>query len=150
MKQVLGKLYKKPILSQQFHINKHIITLGISVHATITIIFMCLCACVRVRALCLLFLHLTAAGFDLGSLKLLGIVWVGDWGEWKKRQIADMSSMANPIFLYFQARTAHFTKFFADFSLSRIDETISTASSLEITSHTWWFKAHKLTKKKKI
>lgn len=50
--------------------------------------------------------------------------------------MAEQSSTATPRLLRFQARTAHSTSLLADFPLSGVEETISTASWLEITSHT--------------
>lgn len=55
----------------------------------------------------------------------------------KKRHIAEQSSTATPLLTRFHARTAHSTSLFADFALSLADETISTASLLEMTSQTW-------------
>ena len=51
--------------------------------------------------------------------------------------MAEISSMAMPLFLFFQARTAHSTSLLADFSLSGVEKTTRTASWLEITSHTY-------------
>lgn len=60
-----------------------------------------------------------------------------DEGEvWKKRQIAEISSIAIPFLLRFQARAALSTRRLAAFALSGVEDTISTASWLDITSHT--------------
>ena len=63
--------------------------------------------------------------------------WSSDGEEWKKRQIAEISSIAMPLLLRFHARIAHSTKCLADSVLSAVEHTISTASWLEITSHTY-------------
>ena len=55
---------------------------------------------------------------------------------WKKRHIAEMSSIAIPCLLRFHACTAHSTRRLADLALSGVEDTICTASWLEITSHT--------------
>ena len=55
---------------------------------------------------------------------------------WKKRHIAEISSMAIPFLLRFHACAAHSTRCLADLALSGVEDTICTASSLEITSHT--------------
>lgn len=60
--------------------------------------------------------------------------WEGE--GWKKRQIAVMSSVATPRFFRFHASTAHSTSLLADLFRSGAEETISTASWLEMTSHT--------------
>lgn len=60
----------------------------------------------------------------------------GDGESWKKRHMTEISSIAIFLFLYFQARIAHWISLLAAFALSGVDETICTASSLEITSHT--------------
>jgi len=60
-----------------------------------------------------------------------------DGEEWKKRQIAEISSIAMPLLLRFHARIAHSTRCFADSVLSAVEHTISTASWFEITSHTY-------------
>lgn len=67
------------------------------------------------------------------------MVW-GTWcegGEWKKRQIADISSIAMPFLLLIHSCLAHFTSLSAAFSLFGVEATIFTATWLEITSHTW-------------
>lgn len=51
--------------------------------------------------------------------------------------MAEISSVAIPFLLRFQARIARSTNRLADLALSCIDDTISTASSFEITSHTY-------------
>jgi len=51
-------------------------------------------------------------------------------------QIAEMSSIAIPGLLRFHAQAACFTSLLADFSLGA-EETICTASSLEMTSQTY-------------
>lgn len=65
--------------------------------------------------------------------------WLACGGDhaWKNRQIAEMSSIAMPRFLVFHARAAHPTSLLAVFFLSGHEETILTASWLEMTSHTW-------------
>lgn len=62
------------------------------------------------------------------------ICWDGE--GWKKRHMAEISSMAIPFFLNLHARPAHSTSLLADSSLSGVKETTCTASWLEITSHT--------------
>lgn len=66
---------------------------------------------------------LMAENFETGGLL---ICWEGE--VWKKRQIAEMSSIAKPRFLRFHARAAHSTSLLADFSLSGVEEIICTAS----------------------
>ena len=63
--------------------------------------------------------------------------WSSEGEEWKKRQIAEISSIAMPLLLRFHARIAHSTKRLDESVLSGVEDTISTASWLEITSHTY-------------
>jgi len=63
--------------------------------------------------------------------------WSSEGEEWKKRQIAEISSIAMPRLLRFHARIAHSTKRLDESVLSGVEDTISTASWLEITSHTY-------------
>lgn len=53
-----------------------------------------------------------------------------------------MSSIAIPFLLRFHSRTARSTRHLADLALSDVDDTISTASSFETTSHTYRIKSH--------
>lgn len=73
------------------------------------------------------------ACFESFKAPTLGV----DEEGWKKRQIAEISSIAMPRFLYFHALAAHSTSLLADFSLSLVEETISTASWFEMTSHNY-------------
>ena len=61
--------------------------------------------------------------------------WVEDEGELKKRQIAEISSIAIPCRLFFHARTAGSTNRLAALPLSGVEDTIFFASWFETTSY---------------
>lgn len=65
-----------------------------------------------------------------------GWIWLVEDEEWKNRQIAEISSIATPLLLRFHASAACSTSRLADFPLSGIEDTISTASWFVTTSHT--------------
>lgn len=67
--------------------------------------------------------------------------------EWRKRQTAEISSMAIPRLFFFHARTACSTNRLAALERSAVDDTISIASWLGITSHIFYIQTNPKKKK---